>query len=117
MFIKWNQTVFKFEVYNIQRGYIRRLVCKSLTLKFKFILELNPFLFSFSDIVVKYPKFMGTGYMAFPVLRGAYKEFTITINFRPDTGNGLLMFSSEHENAVADFFSISLVDGFAEFRY
>ena len=60
---------------------------------------------------------MGTGYMAFPVLRGAYKEFTITVTFRPDTGNGLLMFSSEHANAVADFFSISLVDGFAEFRY
>lgn len=77
--------------------------------------ELLLHLFS-TDIVVKYPKFMGTGYMAFPVLRGAYKEFTVTLTFRPDTGNGLLMFSSEHDNAVADFFSISLVDGFAEFR-
>lgn len=59
---------------------------------------------------------MGTGYIAFPVLRGAYKEFTITIDFRPGTSNGLLMFSGEHPNARSDFFSISLIDGHAEFR-
>ena len=70
----------------------------------------------FSDVVVQYPKFMGTGYVAFPVLRGAYKEFTVTVEFRPDTHNGLLVFSSEHPNARSDFFSISLVDGRAEFR-
>ena len=70
----------------------------------------------FSDLVVNYPKFMGPGYMAFPLLRGAYKEFTITVEFRPDTGNGLLLFSAEHPNARADFFSISLVESFAEFR-
>ncbi len=46
--------------------------------------------FLFSDIVVKYPKFMGTGWMAFPVLRGSYKEFTITITFRPDTGKSFI---------------------------
>ena len=71
---------------------------------------------SFVDLLVRYPKFMGTGYVAFPVLRGAYKEFSITIEFRPDTQNGLLLFSSEHPNARADFFSVSLVDGYAQFR-
>jgi len=69
-----------------------------------------------NDVVVRYPKFLGTGYVAFPVLRGAYKEFTVTVDFRPDTHNGLLVFSSEHPNARSDFFSISLVDGKAEFR-
>ena len=60
---------------------------------------------------------MGSGYIAFPVLRGAYKEFNIMIDFRPDTENGLMLFSSEHPNARADFFSITLIDGYAEFRY
>ncbi len=66
--------------------------------------------------MVQYPKFMGTGYMAFPVMRGAYKEFTITLEFKPDTGNGLLLFSGEHPTARSDFFSIALIDGHAEFR-
>jgi hypothetical protein len=71
---------------------------------------------SIPDIVVQFPKFMGTGYMAFPVLRGAYKEFTINIEFRPDTGNGLLLFSGADPSALSDFFSITLIDGYAELR-
>jgi hypothetical protein len=66
--------------------------------------------------MVKYPKFMGTGYLAFPVLRGAYKEFKISLEFRPDVANGMLLFSGEHPSARSDFFSVSLVDGYAEFR-
>ncbi len=69
-----------------------------------------------ADIVVQYPKFMGTGYMAFPVLRVAYKEFSITIEFRPDTDNGLLLFSGAHPTARSDFFAISLFNGYAQLR-
>ena len=60
--------------------------------------------------------FKGTGYVAFPVLKRAYKEFTITLEFRPMTRNGLLLFSSEHPNARSDFFSLALVNGHAELR-
>ena len=70
----------------------------------------------FSEVMVKYPQFYGTGYVAFPVLRDAYKEFTITIEFRPDTSNGLLIFSSELPTAKTDFFSVALVDQKVEFR-
>ena len=73
-------------------------------------------MFCFADVVVKYPKFMGVGYLAFPVLRGAYKEFRLTVDFRPDTHNGLLLFSSEASDARSDFFSLSLMDGRLEFR-
>ena len=68
------------------------------------------------DVMVKFPMFIGTGYLAFPVLRGAYKEFTIKMEFRPDTHNGLLMYTGEYPNAQLDFFSISLVDGYAQLR-
>ena len=67
-------------------------------------------------MVVRYPKFLGFGYMAFPVLRGAYLEFEFTIEFRPDTLNGLLLFSSETPTANTDFFSVAIIDGLVEFR-
>ena len=73
-------------------------------------------MFSISAIVVQFPKFLGTGYMAFPVLRNSYREFQIIISFRPDTSNGLLLFSGTHPTAHSDFFSLTLVDGYAEFR-
>ncbi len=66
--------------------------------------------------MVKYPKFMGTGYVAFPVLRGAYREFTIIVEFKPDTHNGLILFSGDTPQAHSDFFSIALIDGKVEFR-
>lgn len=60
---------------------------------------------------------MGNGYIAFPVLRGAYKDLSIILEFRPDTLNGLVLFSAGHPYARSDFFSVSLVDGHVEFRY
>ena len=70
----------------------------------------------FTAAIIRHPKFDGTGYMAFPILRDAYKEFILTIEFRPDTNNGLIVFSGELPTAITDFFSITLINGHAEFR-
>jgi len=70
----------------------------------------------FPDVVVKYPKFSGSGYIAFPVLRGAFKEFIVDVEFRPDLDSGLLLFSSDHPEARFDFFSVVLIQGHVEFR-
>jgi len=67
-------------------------------------------------ISVKYPQFLGSGYLAFTRLRGAYRQFTIEIVFRPDTNNGLLLFSANNPDASSDFFSVALIDGRPEFR-
>jgi hypothetical protein len=72
---------------------------------------------SSTDVAVKYPKFDGDGYMAFPVLKDSYKQFEVHLEFRPDDINGLVLFSGEMKNAESDFFSLALVDGFVEFRY
>ncbi|XP_071147127.1 pikachurin-like [Mytilus edulis] len=69
------------------------------------------------NVPVKYPKFSGDGYMAFPVLTDGYKQFEVKLNIRPDRSNGLILFSGEKKNAESDFFSIALMDGFVEFRY
>jgi hypothetical protein len=77
-------------------------------------------------VTVRYPKFSGSGFLALPTLRGADREFVIDIDFRPDDatlkskngGNRLLLFGSEHPDAVFDFFSLALTeDGQIEFRY
>ncbi|KAL3869158.1 hypothetical protein ACJMK2_041871 [Sinanodonta woodiana] len=66
---------------------------------------------------VRYPKFYGNSYLALPVLKNAYKDLEIFMEFKPTANFGLLLFSSEFENAKADFFSLALIDGFAEFRF
>jgi hypothetical protein len=76
--------------------------------------------------MVRYPKFPGSGFLALPTLRGADREFVIDIDFRPDGltfnsrtgGNRLLLFGSEHPDAIFDFFSVAITDdGQIEFRY
>lgn len=59
---------------------------------------------------------MGSGYITFPQLHMAYREISVAIEFRPDTANGLLLFTSHYPDARLDFFSIALVDGYAELR-
>ena len=50
------------------------------------------------------------------MLRDGYKEFAVAVEFRPEAKNGLLIFSSEFDDARKDFFAITLNNGFVEFR-
>ena len=70
----------------------------------------------FADLTAKYPKFSGSGYIAFPVLRGAQREFHVVVELRPDVLNGLVLFSAAHPDAQSDFFSLSLQRGRVELR-
>ena len=81
-----------------------------------------------ADVIVRYPKFDGTGYLALPVLRDADLQFVIDVDFRPDvTSSGatptsghveLLLFSSDRDDAQFDFFSVTrLHNGQIEFRF
>ena len=70
-----------------------------------------------TDVIVQYPRFIGSGYISFPQLHMAYKELSVAIEFRPDTANGLLLFSSHYPDGRLDFFSIALLDGHAELRW
>ena len=78
----------------------------------------------FTELTVRYPKFTGTGFVAFPTLRGAYKEFVIEMEFRPDdmtsprdSGSRLMLFGAENPDGVIDFFSVAMTsEGHIEFR-
>ncbi|XP_053394807.1 pikachurin-like [Mercenaria mercenaria] len=69
------------------------------------------------EVNIRYPRFYGNSYMALPVLKNGYKEMNILLEFKPVAQFGLLLFSSEFEDARSDFFSIALIDGYLEFRY
>ncbi|KAK3756565.1 hypothetical protein RRG08_007589 [Elysia crispata] len=69
------------------------------------------------DVEVRYPKFKGTDYLALPVLQDAHKEFRVSLEFKPGSPDGLLLFSEEFSNAWTDFFSIALNDGFVVLRF
>jgi len=70
-----------------------------------------------ADLAAKYPKFSGSGYIAFPVLRGADRAFDVTVELRPDVLSGLLLFSAAHPDAQSDFFSVALQRERIELRY
>ncbi|GFR68605.1 pikachurin-like [Elysia marginata] len=69
------------------------------------------------EVEVRYPKFKGTGYLALPVLRDAHKAFSVSLEFKPQSPYGLLLFSGEFSNARTDFFSVALDDGFVILRF
>lgn len=67
---------------------------------------------------VKYPQFSGVdSFLALPRLTNGYKEFEISVKFKPSSDSGLLLFTSEHPTGKGDFFSLALVNGHVEFRF
>ncbi|KAM6928874.1 basement membrane-specific heparan sulfate proteoglycan core protein isoform 4-T4 [Lycodopsis pacificus] len=62
-------------------------------------------------------------YLTLPTIKNAYKAFSIKINFRPDNGDGLILYAGmilyngQRRTTGADFISLGLVGGRLEFRF
>lgn len=62
-------------------------------------------------------------YLTLPTIKNAYKSFSIKINFRPDNGDGLILYTGmilyngQRRTTGADFVSLGLVGGRLEFRF
>lgn len=65
---------------------------------------------------VRFPRFRGRSYLALPTLRDAHKTMQVTIEFRPEYHEGVLLYSGENQNLEGDFIAIILNQGFVEFR-
>ncbi|KAM4703219.1 basement membrane-specific heparan sulfate proteoglycan core protein [Rhinophrynus dorsalis] len=65
------------------------------------------------------PYFSGRhqSYLTLPSIKDAHKKFEIKITFRPDTADGLLVYSGQKKSIGADFVSFGLVGGRPEFRF
>uniref|UniRef100_A0A8D3EB01 Heparan sulfate proteoglycan 2 n=1 Tax=Scophthalmus maximus TaxID=52904 RepID=A0A8D3EB01_SCOMX len=56
-------------------------------------------------------------YLTLPTIKNAYKAFSIKINFRPDSGDGMILYNGQRRTTGADFISLGLVGGRLEFRF
>ncbi|KAH7971490.1 hypothetical protein HPB49_024779 [Dermacentor silvarum] len=68
------------------------------------------------EVDLRRPRFSGSSYLALPTLRDAHKSMQITLQFRPETHDALLLYSGETAELQGDYFAILLSKGFVEFR-
>ncbi|KFM59874.1 Pikachurin, partial [Stegodyphus mimosarum] len=68
-------------------------------------------------VEAKYPRFHDGSYLALPILRDAHKSMQVTLEFRPEANDGLILYSGEKFDLHGDFISITLNKGFIEFRF
>nr|XP_054920270.1 pikachurin-like isoform X1 [Dermacentor andersoni] len=69
------------------------------------------------EVDLRRPRFSGSSYLALPTLRDAHKSMQITLQFRPETHDALLLYSGETAELQGDYFAILLSKGFVEFRF
>ncbi|CAL4063227.1 unnamed protein product [Meganyctiphanes norvegica] len=62
------------------------------------------------------PAFSGTSFIEISKIK-AYNKVQIELEFRTFTENGILLYSQQQKEGSGDFISLSLVDGYVEFRY
>ncbi|GAB6029009.1 hypothetical protein CHUAL_004797 [Chamberlinius hualienensis] len=67
---------------------------------------------------VRFPKFGGRSHLELPPLKNSFREFEITLEFRPETSaDGLLLYTGETRDASGDFVSLAIRNGSLEFRF
>ncbi|XP_044129376.1 pikachurin [Bufo gargarizans] len=69
------------------------------------------------DINVQYPQFYGHSYMTFEPLKNSYQTFQITVEFKADGDDGLLLYCGENEYGRGDFMSLAIIRRSVQFRY
>ncbi|XP_038661858.1 pikachurin isoform X3 [Scyliorhinus canicula] len=69
------------------------------------------------DVSVQYPKFYGYSYLTFEPLKNSYQKFQITIEFKADVEDGLLLYCGETEIGNGDFLSLAIIRRHLQFRF
>ncbi|CAH2296458.1 pikachurin isoform X1 [Pelobates cultripes] len=69
------------------------------------------------DISVQYPHFYGHSYMTFEPLKNSYQMFQITVEFRAERDDGLLLYCGENEYGRGDFMSLAIIRRSVQFRF
>ncbi|XP_068106686.1 pikachurin-like isoform X2 [Hyperolius riggenbachi] len=69
------------------------------------------------DVNVQYPQFYGHSYMTFEPLKNSYQTFQITVEFRAQGDDGLLLYCGENEYGRGDFMSVAIIRRSIQFRY
>ncbi|XP_008416718.1 pikachurin isoform X2 [Poecilia reticulata] len=68
-------------------------------------------------VTVNFPRFYGYSHMTFEPLKNSYQTFQITLEFKADSKDGLLLYCGENEHGRGDFMSLALVQGKLHYRF
>ncbi|XP_061585245.1 pikachurin isoform X2 [Cololabis saira] len=68
-------------------------------------------------VTVNFPRFHGHSHMTFEPLKNSYQAFQITLEFKADFDEGLLLYCGENEHGRGDFTSLALVRGKLHYRF
>ncbi|XP_031426399.1 pikachurin isoform X2 [Clupea harengus] len=68
-------------------------------------------------VTVQFPKFYGYSHVTFEPLKNSYQTFQMTVQFKADSEDGLLLYCGENEHGRGDFTSLSLVRGKLHYRF
>ncbi|KAL5014686.1 hypothetical protein ScPMuIL_008956, partial [Solemya velum] len=69
------------------------------------------------EIAFTTPSFSGKSYLKLREIQGAEKDLALEIQFMTLNENGIILFSSHSPDGTGDFISLTVKDGFVEFRY
>ncbi|KAF1556232.1 Pikachurin, partial [Eudyptes schlegeli] len=69
------------------------------------------------DIIIQYPQFSGYSYITFEPLKNSYQTFQITLEFRAESEDGLLLYCGENEHGRGDFMSLAIIQHSIQFRF
>ncbi|KAI1900209.1 hypothetical protein AGOR_G00047650 [Albula goreensis] len=68
-------------------------------------------------VAVQFPQFYGYSHITFEPLKNSYQTFQITIEFKADAEDGLLLYCGENEHARGDFVSLALIRRKLHYRF
>ncbi|XP_016362502.1 pikachurin-like [Sinocyclocheilus anshuiensis] len=73
--------------------------------------------FCSEGLTVNFPKFYGYSHMTFEPLKNSYQSFQISLEFKAEVEDGLLLYCGENEHGRGDFTSLALVRGKLHYRF
>ncbi|KAL7836080.1 hypothetical protein AOLI_G00273640 [Acnodon oligacanthus] len=68
-------------------------------------------------VSIQFPKFYGYSHMTFEPLKNSYQSFQITVEFKADSEDGLLLYCGENDHGRGDFTSLALIRGKLHYRF
>ncbi|XP_051952065.1 pikachurin-like isoform X1 [Xyrauchen texanus] len=73
--------------------------------------------FCSEGLTVKFPKFYSYSHMTFEPLKNSYQSFQISLDFKAEAEDGLLLYCGENEQGRGDFTSVALVRRKLHYRF
>nr|XP_055054307.1 pikachurin isoform X1 [Misgurnus anguillicaudatus] len=73
--------------------------------------------FCSEGLMVNFPKFYGFSHMTFEPLKNSYQSFQISLEFKTEAEDGMLLYCGENEHGRGDFTSLALVRRKLHYRF